>query len=232
MEGLPCQRCPLKDTCLPVQKSEGFKLISRLASIRSGNQDTGLGLWTSFMRHLEFLKAEGYVKDDELTDHGRWAAKLRLDHPLVIAAGIKMNILPEDDPALLAALVAPFVVDSDRATEPPDSRHAVPPELAAAFLHLEKEVDPLIKRLTEWNFGTPVLSLRPALAIFSWATEGNWHTAVRLYGLDEGDMAMLTFRTADHLRQIASLSATHPILAATARRAVDLILREPVTVPL
>ncbi|MBW2623126.1 MAG: DEAD/DEAH box helicase, partial [Deltaproteobacteria bacterium] len=129
IEGLPCKRCPLEDTCLPTQKSEGFKLISRLVRIRSGNQDTGLGLWASFMRHLEFLRAEGYVKDDELTDHGRWAAKLRLDHPLVIAAGIKMNILPEDDPVLLAALVAPFVVDSDRATEPPDSRHTVPPEL-------------------------------------------------------------------------------------------------------
>jgi hypothetical protein len=45
-------------------------------------------------------------------------------------------------------------------------------------------------------------------------------------------MAMLAFRTADHLRQIASLSETHPNLAATARRAVDLILKEPVTVPL
>ena len=232
LEGLPCKRCPVGGDCVPEPTSGGYKLIFRLAGIRSKNQDSGSGLWASFIRHLEFLRAEGYIKNDELTDHGRWAAKLRLDHPLVIAAGIEKHSFPEDNPALLAALVAPFVVDSDRATEPLDSRQILPPGLASAFLNLEKEIKPLIQRLTQWGFETPVISLRPALGIFSWATEADWLSAVRVYGLDEGDMAMLAFRTADHLRQIASLSETHPNLAATARRAVDLILKEPVTVPL
>jgi len=35
-------------------------------------------------------------------------------------------------------------------------------------------------------------------------------------------------RTADHLRQVANLSDTHPELAAVAANAVELILREPV----
>jgi hypothetical protein len=41
-------------------------------------------------------------------------------------------------------------------------------------------------------------------------------------------MAMLITRTADHLRQVAGLSDTHPELAETAREAIELIFREPV----
>jgi hypothetical protein len=41
---------------------------------------------------------------------------------------------------------------------------------------------------------------------------------------------MVVLRTADHLRQIESLGDTHPRLAAAAREAIGLILREPVLV--
>ena len=57
-------------------------------------------------------------------------------------------------------------------------------------------------------------------------------TLRRLYGLDQGDLAMLAFRTADHLRQMAGLRVTHPRLAEAAKAAVDLVLKEPVIVPL
>jgi hypothetical protein len=46
--------------------------------------------------------------------------------------------------------------------------------------------------------------------------------------MDEGDLAMIILRTADHLRQIEALSQTHPQLAASAEQAIRLLLREPV----
>jgi hypothetical protein len=46
--------------------------------------------------------------------------------------------------------------------------------------------------------------------------------------MDEGDLAMIILRTADHLKQIEALSETHPRLASTAKEAVRLLLREPV----
>jgi superfamily II RNA helicase len=46
--------------------------------------------------------------------------------------------------------------------------------------------------------------------------------------VDEGDLTSLIARTADHLRQVANLSETHPHLSAMAAKAMDLILREPV----
>jgi ATP-dependent RNA helicase HelY len=41
-------------------------------------------------------------------------------------------------------------------------------------------------------------------------------------------MAMLIMRTADNLRQIASLRETHPETSALAAKAREAILREPV----
>jgi superfamily II RNA helicase len=53
---------------------------------------------------------------------------------------------------------------------------------------------------------------------------------MRLTSVDEGDLAMLVFRTADNLRQIVALEGTHPQLAVKARKAVQLVLREPVVI--
>jgi ATP-dependent RNA helicase HelY len=46
--------------------------------------------------------------------------------------------------------------------------------------------------------------------------------------VDEGDMASLMVRTADHLRQVTNLADSHPALSSTAERAIILIMREPV----
>jgi hypothetical protein len=48
--------------------------------------------------------------------------------------------------------------------------------------------------------------------------------------MDEGDLAMIVLRTADHLRQLETLGQTHPQLAATAGEAIRMLLREPVMV--
>jgi len=233
MKGLPCNTCQLAEKCLYNNDSQIFKLLRRLDKLQAETEESAHLLFSSFLWHLKFLKEEGFVTtNDELTEDGKWAAKLRLDHPLIMAAGIRAHAWPEDDPALLASLIAPFVVDNEKPPEPLGTLRTIPPELAPAWLHLGKAVDPLIRRQGERGFATPVLNIRPALAMYSWATHNEWNEAVQIYGKDEGDLAMLTFRTADNLRQFASLSETHPALAVTARRARDMILREPVTVPL
>ena len=70
-----------------------------------------------------------------------------------------------------------------------------------------------------------------ASAVFAWGLMSEFSDVVVLYGGGEGDLANLIYRTADNLRQVISLSETHPRLAANAREAVDLMLRPPVVVP-
>ena len=228
---MPCPECDLSKECLRNSQGQIFNLLERLNELDGARTGGGRLLWTSFLRHLAFLKTEGFVdENDELTNDGHWAARLRLDHPLIFAAGIRQNLWPQNDPALLAAMVAPYV--RDREPEPGEAGQRVPPELAVAWARLEISLGPLSERLKAAGFLVPELTVRPAMAMHMWARMGLWDDAVRVYGQDPGDMAMLVFRTADNLRQMAGLSSTHPELASAARQAVELIMKEPVIAPL
>ena len=64
--------------------------------------------------------------------------------------------------------------------------------------------------------------------MYYWAQGREWDDVLHVSGVAEGDMASLVLRTADNLRQIASLRDTHPEIAACAMKAREAILREPV----
>ena len=180
------------------------------------------------MRHLEFLRAEGFVDaEGRLTADGEWASKLRLDQPILIAEAIRQGSLPEEDPVLLAGLVALFVDDREREGEAP----YLGQRLKEGLTSLRWSLDPMLSRLRQWGFDTPPLPPQAGAAVFAWALGGEFAETVPIYGGAEGDLAQLIYRTADNLRQIISLQKTHPRLANTAREAVDLLLRPPVVVP-
>ena len=51
---------------------------------------------------------------------------------------------------------------------------------------------------------------------------------LEIAGMAEGDLAMLVSRTADNLRQIASITDVYPAMARSASEAIAIIMREPV----
>ena len=186
-------------------------------------------LYKSFQAHLAFLGGEDLVTSGHrLTLDGQWAAELRLDHPLVFYAGVKAGAWPKPPP-LLAAAVAALV--GDKESNQPLPRAKPPRRLTEALTALLLAVGPLMDRLERAGFAVPTFNLRPAWAVFTWAAGGEFEAAVALLGLGPGDMAMLALRTADHLRQLAGLTA-HPGLAEAAKEARFRILREPVSTPL
>jgi len=187
----------------------------------------GGSLWDDFCRHLDFLKAEGFVDDqDRLTDNGRWASKLRLDQPLLIAECLRRDVLPRTDEKLFAAVIAPFVYDGDQEAGVPEKK--IPRKLRSASQRVALAVKPLIGRMKAEGFAVTRQYFWPAYAIYTWAQGNNWDQIIRTTGLTDGDLAMLVLRTADNLRQITSLGDTHPDTAAVAARARECILREPV----
>ncbi|OPY88248.1 MAG: ski2-like helicase [Syntrophus sp. PtaU1.Bin208] len=186
-----------------------------------------LNLWKEFLRHLEFLKVEGFVDaSDRLTENGIWASKLRLDQPLLIAEGLRTRGFPEKDEKLLAALVAPFVYDSDQ--EILLDKRSIPRKLSRAFIRLVRNLGPLTERMTEAGFSVQPLYFWTSVAVYAWASGEDWDGILERIGVSDGEMAMLILRTADNLRQIVSLKETHPEMADLAMKARDAILREPV----
>ncbi|MCF8031597.1 MAG: DEAD/DEAH box helicase [Desulfarculaceae bacterium] len=226
LSGLVCLSCPVEADCRTEKKGLG-KLLNQAEALMAEVAQESHAFWYDFVRHLEFLRAEGFADPQgRLTDDGLWASQLRLDQPVLIAEAIRQGALPQQDPVLLAGLIALFVDERE-----PESAPAVPPRLRSALAGLKQALDPMMDRLRQWGFTTPVLPHSASAAVYSWCQLAPFEQVVPLYGSAEGDLAQLIYRTADNLRQIISLKDTHPHLAETARDAVELLLRPPVVVP-
>jgi ATP-dependent RNA helicase HelY len=184
-------------------------------------------LWQDFLRHLNFLKATGFVSaGDDLTPDGNWASQLRVDQPLLIAEGFRNAVFPEHNSNLLAAMIASFV--NERETDDRIKKDLVPDSLTQAFSKLSKGLKPFQSRMAKSGFEVRPLYFRPAVAIYAWAQGESWERVVTIAEIEEGDLAMLIFRTADNLRHIRNLKDVFPEAAETAAEAIDGIMREPV----
>jgi superfamily II RNA helicase len=184
-------------------------------------------LWGNFLQHLNFLKETEYVaENDKLTETGIWASQLRVDQPLMIAEGLKREILPESDPAILAAIIASLVDEQE--SDDKIVKNLVPKTLLASFQKVKKGLQPFTKHMAERGFAVRPLFLRPAATIYAWATGQPWEKVLSVSETAEGNLAMLILRTADNLRHIRTLAQVFPEAAKTSETAIELILRDPV----
>jgi len=199
---------------------------SKAARKRFG-QDLAL-LWNDFLAHMEFLMDEGFLtREGRLTEDGLWASKLRIDVPLLVAQAIRLNLLPDQDPALLAAIMASFVNEKEFKDDLL-FEGALPKRLKTGFLDIRKGLKPFALKLLSSGFSAPNLFVQPAFLMYGWAHDTPWDELMTGADYAEGDFARLILRTAENLRQIAKIGDSFPNVAKTAALAVDMILKEPV----
>jgi superfamily II RNA helicase len=104
-------------------------------------------------------------------------------------------------------------------------------EMEDAFDRMIESIEGIRKLMVKRGFNNPPLLFWPGAALFMWARGVSWERILSFISIGEGDMASLIVRTSDHLRQVVAISDTHPALAQVARKAINLILREPVYIP-
>ena len=180
-----------------------------------------------FRRHLDFLKDNGFVESTgALTHDGMWASQLRVDAPLMIAECLRQELFPAEDPALLAAAVCTFV-NEDETNESIDPIF-MPNKLKKIHRQLTKGLSPLAQRQKAAGFYTRPLYSRPMATLYAWAMGYAWEKVVQLSELEPGNLVMLILRTADNIRHLAGLGDYFPEVSQSARKAVELILKEPV----
>ncbi len=229
LTSMPCETCEHLKVCHGKAKSTLRKQLRDFRSIADLMAGTGGGLWLSFKRHLRFLKETGFVDElDRLTPDGYWASKLRLDQPLVIAEAIRKGAFDGDSPEILAGGLAPFVWDRTQETELRMDGSLDLTELEGVFHRILDHIEGIRNLKKTRSFDHPPILFWPAAALFMWARGVPWDQLLEMVSVDEGDIASLIMRTADHLRQVVNLQETHPQLAVVAKEAIELILREPV----
>ncbi len=189
-------------------------------------------LWLDFTDHMNFLVQEDFVTPEDtkpaaLTEDGIWASKLRIDSPLLVAEGLRHNLLPDRDPALLAAIMGSFVNEKEFKDDPL-YKTALPKRLKESFLDLRMGLKPFAIKMLKKGFPAPNLYIQPAILLNAWAHDTPWDELMHGSDYAEGDFARLILRTAENLRQMTKLDEHFPVIAKTAREAIDLILKEPV----
>ncbi|MCG8564795.1 MAG: ATP-dependent DNA helicase, partial [Desulfobacterales bacterium] len=165
--------------------------------------------------------------DGALTEDGIWASKLRIDSPVLVAQSIRLGLLPDKDPVLLAAIMAAFVNEKEFKDDPLHTG-TLPQRLKDCFLDMRKGLKPFAIQLLKKGFPAPNLYIQPAYMMYAWAQETPWDEVMAASDYAEGDFARLILRTAENLRQLAKVDDSFPEVGRAAREAVDLILREPV----
>ncbi|MBN2418626.1 MAG: hypothetical protein JXL81_04525, partial [Deltaproteobacteria bacterium] len=232
MNSLPCVGCRSLHACNPGRNKPLRKALSNFKSVSHMIDNMGETLWISFKRHLRFLKETGFVDDSgKLTQDGIWASKLRLDQPLLIAEAIRNDGFRDATPEILAGLIALFVWDRTQEVEARLGGLEDLDTMLDAFDRLMESMEEIMMLMDKKGFIYPQIMFWPGAALFLWTKGISWETLLKCIPVGEGDMASLIVRTADHLRQVLNLRETHPGLAETARKAIDLILREPVFLP-
>jgi ATP-dependent RNA helicase HelY len=185
-------------------------------------------LQNDFQRHLSVLQELGYVDPTGApTQDGRWAARLRLDHPLLIAELIRQREFSDLNPEELAALIAPFVMDKDKEIVISKELWDRTRPLWKRFRSMLRRLKPLAEFMISRGFDVPNIMFWPVAAIFLWAHEVDWLELIEEVDADEGDLAMLVLRTADHMRQLLALDKEEPELAAIAAKALHVLMRPP-----
>jgi ATP-dependent RNA helicase HelY len=229
LRGLPCETCEHIKECHTRTNKELKNILRRFRSLAHQVEGERGGVWVSFKRHLRFLKETGFADEmDRLTPDGFWAAKLRLDHPLLIAEAIRNGALSQASPEVTAGCVAPFVWDRVQELE---LKIKSPIDLKACEQAFDKVIHSIehMRRLkVKRGFENPPIFFWPAAALYLWTKGVPWQELLSIIPIDEGDMTSLIARTADHLRQVTNLEETHPRLASVAHKAIEQILREPV----
>ena len=227
--GLPCADCANTGLCFGKKDPQLARMLEQAVNLSRTVARYKKRLWKDFLRHFDFIVREKYAGEDGvLTEDGIWASQLRLDQPLMVAEGIRKNAFPDHSPEILTGLMALFVAEKsgdieERPTIRPEER-----ELWTACARMLEAVEPLRLKKEHAGFDTPPMPFWSALTLHRWTQGWPWEQLVEASGLDEGILATLIYRTADHLRQMVGLQKTHPALSRSAEQAVSIILRDPV----
>jgi ATP-dependent RNA helicase HelY len=177
---------------------------------------------TKVLNHFEYLDLE----TETVTESGKWLADLRVDRPLLVGETIKSGMFSHLEVKQAVALMASLASDPDRSFG--ELRLS---EESDSTLSKFERIAYLVERIELKNGVTPApeINFSAAATAEFWSNENvTWSELVTKTRAEEGDLIRLLSRTGEALMQIAHLKKSQPEAAEVAKRAADIVLREPI----
>jgi ATP-dependent RNA helicase HelY len=184
-------------------------------------------IWQPFERCARVLDHFGYLDfhGEKVTARGQWLADLRLDRPLLVGEALRQGLFDELDIIHVAALTAALAADAER-----DYGELALDDALVTLLAKFEDVAYEVANI-EWRYEiepAPEINFSAAATVARWVGGAAWKELVEETRAEEGDLVRMLSRTGEALLQIAGLRQAHPEAVASAARAADAILREPV----
>ena len=214
----PCPTCSSRPAC-----QKDYLMASRLRQEQQRHiksiQALRTSLWHRFQERIDVLQKFGYLSPtSHLTDDGEWARLIRIDHSLLITELIRAEAFAGADPAVLTGVMASIAHDDDRP--------GAFPRVSTGLSSLLGQVRKLAESLSPYE-DPPLLRADIAAVAERWVSDPGltWIGLCRSTTMAEGDIYRLLARTLEFLSQLHTLKDTHPGLADSASKAIDLIRR-------
>lgn len=172
----------------------------------------------------------GYLEDvdgvTEVTDAGRWLAKLYAEKDLTVAECLRRGVWDELDPASLAAVVSAIVYEARR------EEHGTPPIPKGPGGSLRQAIDATVDIAHELAQIEQDHRVKPAeqpdlgivAAMYGWASGARLDEVLGDLEIEAGDFVRWSKQVIDLLDQVGAAAPTEST-RRTARRAVDLVRR-------
>jgi superfamily II RNA helicase len=196
---------------------------------------------------IAVLQEMGYLEDWALTPAGHRLARIYHEADLLVAEALGNEALAGAEPAVLAGVLSCVVFEPRRARRLPGFGHAhrrekrrgkIPDRLGdertAQLVHRCAVIASTAERIRAVEESHLVPRIRQpahglATAVASWVRGASFSIALAVAGRDVGELApgdfVRTMKSVADLAQQVSYTATDPAVAASAREAVDLMLR-------
>lgn len=172
----------------------------------------------------------GYLQDNdgvtEVTDAGRWLAKLYAEKDLTVAECLRRGVWAELDPASLAAAVSAIVYEARR------EEHGSPRIPAGPGGSLQRAIADTVDIAEELTQIEQDHRVKPAdlpdlgivAAMYAWASGARLDEVLEDLEIEAGDFVRWSKQVIDLLDQVA-VAAPEESTRTTARRAVELVRR-------
>lgn len=185
-------------------------------------------IWIPFEQRTSVLNHFGYLDltTETVTESGKWLADLRVDRPLLVGETLKSGLFENLQVKQAVALMASLASDPDRSfgeLRLSESSN----EVLTGFEEIAYNVDKI--EIKNGVPPAPEINYSAAATAEYWANENvTWSELVTKTRAEEGDLIRLLSRTGEALNQIAHLKKSQPEAADVAKRAADIVLREPI----